>query len=305
MKSSLILCFVLSLFGFTKTSSAQTIFSDSGYSSVTIRRDTDQDGDEIIDQRVKTLSYHTESFWKSARPTNLLITETSRQHSSSASEGQEGEINLTAKFSNGGKFDSLAWKKLLKSNKIEYYDDYLIATTYGCCGAVNTKKVYRYNDGAKLMTLTSGVGEVTIPNAGTKRYIGYWDVTSSSEESDIPDSSLFGILTMVDPDGLTKHRLLLKLKKSDDSGVFGDDSFDSIQFVPSTQKDRENYFGGLNFDLWSADGNKDPNAYSNFAIRLKFNFADIDGSAMVEIPVNAGKFDISNLKSKWFDFELK
>jgi|GEM_PF-5849960 len=305
MKSVPILCISI-LFGLPPSLLAQTVFSDSGYSSVTIvtRPDSTMYDRQFVDQRVKTLSYHLEHFTKNRNDTNILLSETSVQHSRSDLEGEDGIIFLSARVSDGGSYNRRTWEKTVPSNFIEYHSDYLVATTYGCCGAENVKRIYRYSDGAELMTLTSDVGEVSIPNTQTTRYVGYWDVTNSTEESEIKDTLLLGILTLVDPDKLTRTEMIVKLHNPKYSDTFGVNAFDSLSFEPTTRKDSENYNRGTWFDLWSADGNKDPMAYSNFAIKLKFEFAD-EGATTVVVPVKGGKFDISNLHSKWFDFELR
>jgi hypothetical protein len=304
MKSSLLLLFVLVLSAFSNSLFAQNFFSDSGYSSVTIRRDTAPDGGAFIDQRVKTLSYHLEHYWNNGLDTSVLIAEASVQHSQSNLEGEEGMIELNGRISEGVAFNRTAWNQSLRANLIEYEPDYWVATDYGCCGAENVKRIYRYSDGAPLMTLTSDVGEVSIPNSRTRRYVGYWDVTNSTEESDIKDSLLLGILTMVDPDNLKEQRMTVTLRNPKYSEVFGVNPFDTLSFGTFMKKDSQNYSGGRTFDLWSQDGNPNPTAYTNFSIKLKFEFAE-EGSTTVEIPVRAGVFDISNLHSKWFDFQLR
>ncbi len=285
---------------------AQTVFSDSGFSSVTIstRADTGEDHDLIVDQQMKTLSYHLERCGSNGRDTLILITESSFQLRQSNLEGEVGEIELTGRISQGGTFGKPEWKLLLHSNLIEYGSDYFTATDYGCCGAENVKRIYRYTDGAPLLTLTSGVGEVSIPNTQTERYAGYWDLTNSEEVSDLKDSTIIGILTLVDPENLSKQRMTLKFRDPKSAEEFGVNPFDTLSFGTFTVKDSENYNGGRTFDLWSADGNRDPTAYSNFSIKLTYELPE-QGFTTVEVPVRNGKFDIFGLHSKWFTFELR
>jgi hypothetical protein len=305
---------VVILLGYSSTLCAQTVFSDSGYSTVTISTHPDTTATDssatdgvaprtpIIDQIIKTVSYHVEEFGANWMDTVLLITETSTQHSQSNLEGEDGAIELTGRILQQGNFGDPVWKLALHSNFIEYGIDYFSATDYGCCGAENVKRIYRYSDGALLLTLTSDVGEVSIPNSQTHRYVGYWDLTNTEEESDLKDSTIIGILTMIDPENLREQRMTVKFSDPNYAEQFGVNPFDTLSFGTFTAKDSKNYNGGRTFDLWSADGNRDPDAYSNFSIKLIYELPD-EGFTTVEVPVRNGKLDISGLRSKWFTFE--
>ncbi len=298
------------LFGFSSRSNAQTVFSDSGYSTVTITTepdtsaaDSDANPVPIVEQIVKTCSYHVEEFGANWMDTVILITETSTQQSQSNMEGQEGQIELTGRISKQGRFGDPAWKLELNSNLIEYSPDYFTATDYGCCGAENVKRVYRYSDGRMMLALTSDVGEISVPNSQTKRYAGYWDLTNSEEESDLKDTTIIGILTLVDPESLSSQRMVVRFSDPNYAEQFGVNPFDTLSFGTFTAKDSQNYAGGSTLDLWSADGNRDPKAYSNFSIKLIYELPD-EGFTTIEVPVREGKLDISQLHSQWFTFEV-
>src|ERR1051326_13928 len=284
-----------------KNDSAKVFFADSGYSSITITRDT-SNGTEVYWQMKKERTYNMVRFRRGSDYTDLLVTEVSTQKLSLQTEGAQGVIELSGRVSENGNFNKELWKKELEANAINFDWDYFEAVYAGCCGAVDGKKICRYSDGEELMNITSDLYEAEIPNTMLSRYIGYWDLNSPLERpAGAKDSLILGILTMVDPVSRSSQRICIRAK-NDSIMENMQMAFGGLELVPENKEDKYNPDANL-LELWSQDRINDPNKLSGFVITVKF---DWDKLTELKFPVKNGKIDLSGIQSDMFDIiELK
>lgn len=242
------------------------VFRDSGYSTVTIVRDT-LDGEVTQEQTIKTVSYHTASDWSDEAllfPKIILIAENNTEYISMSMEGEKGTIELTAR-SETDNFRKPIWKKKIEANQVEYNNDYLCATEFGCCAAEPGKMLFRYNDGKKLMDLSSELAIVSIPNTHLQRYIGILSREAALPQPEFDsDNTYAGLLTYMDPVSLKRQQIVFEY----DSVAMTEVWFDSISFTPDSARDRNNYQTKNELRLWSADAKKDPNEIGGFTINI-------------------------------------
>lgn len=274
-------------------------YSDSGYSSIVVTKDT-ANGQAIYTQVKKTRSYNLVRLLWGTDYTDMLITETSSQKMSMDADGQEGNISLVGKISEKGNFNKEIWKKDLAANQVNYDWDYFDVMYFGCCGALDGKKVCRYSDGEELMNLTGDIYEVEIPNTRISRYIGYWDFNSVLERPGaMKDTLALGLLTVVDPFSRAAQHIMIKAK-SDSIYENMAMSFSGLNFTVMDEKDRYND-GSRLLQLWSADKISDPNELDGFSIVLEFEW---DKISKIIIPVKNGKLDISGFHSDLFELNV-
>ncbi len=282
-------------------------YSDSGYSRITIHRDS-VDGYETFETSVTTQSYHIAYY----DDKTYLLSEQSTQRSSNISEGDIGEIILGCKTSDKGNFDKILWRDTISANEIQYYPDYLRMVSYGCCGAEDAKMLFRYSDGKPLILMTTNVSQVSIPNTKTKRLIGFLSNNYASGyegtvyEKYYNDSLLAGILSYVNPTTLDRQLVLIKFKDKNLSDSIGMDMLDSIAFDPIEKIDRDNlhkfgFYLDQELTLWSQDKNPDPKAVGGFSIDL---YLAGDEKLTIRIPIVRDRIDISKVKSPWLSLEV-
>lgn len=275
-------------------------FSDSSYSVITMERDT-VGGYEVLKETDKTQSYHIVNLWVGEESRPMLIPETSIQTFITSADGSQGSIMLSGKVSDGGSFNKTIWNKTITANETNYLYDYLEARYIGCCAAVDTKELLRYSDGARLLLLSSDLGSVSIPNNRSKRYIGYLSSSAMMGYDEINDPLLCGVLTYMDPESLKSQSLVIAFKDSAATDSLGFDIFEKMTLIPADPKDKKNYFGGAELDLWSGEGKPDAIGYTGFTIDLHM----FSNKIILRIPVKNDKIDIVKIKSKWFTVSLR
>ncbi len=276
-------------------------FADSAYSFITIERDSIE-GCEVLNETTKTQSYHLAHYWVGDNQKTILIPETSIQTVLSSADGEEGIVKLSARISEGGAFNKTLWRKTLDGNQTVYEYDYLEVDQYGCCGAANTKELIRYTDGARLLLLSSDLGIVSIPNNRSKRYIGFLGDDAVRGYDDIHDSLLCSVLTYMDPVSLRSQRVLISYKDPKMIDSLGPGAFEKMTFTPTAEKDRENYHGGNELEIWSGEGKADSEGYTGFTIDLHvFESHKI----VLRIPIHKDKFDVSKVRSTIFNVALR
>jgi hypothetical protein len=286
-------------------------FVDSAYSKIIVDKDT-SDGEVFSVVTRVTQSYHVQCFRNddNNESSPVLISEQNSQKVSSGLEGEQGLIVLTARISDKGNFDKIIWWDSLNANAINYSDDYFEIESMGCCGALDGKEIFRYEDGKPILQLTSDLYTVEIPNTQTKRYVGFLDNGSADGGySDVTESFLFGVLTYVNPKSLLKQRLVITSKNKElyeSSGMEGMEGvFDSLKFAPSEKIDITNlreYSANRELSLWSHDKNPDPAGLSGFFINI---YLMGDKNFTIKIPIKNDKIDISALHSNYFNFVLR
>jgi hypothetical protein len=280
----------------TQSQKSNFVFKDSSSSYVTILRDT-IDANEQVDQISTTSSYHLASEWQGDKNHFILIHETNIEHMNSTMEGAVGKIVLHA-FSGADNFQKEIWKKTIDANSAEYVYDYLQVTTYGCCGADNGRKLYRYGDGKKLMELSSELGTVEVPNQHSKRYIGALSTNAALPVPGLDTQKAYvALLTYIDPNSMKKQEAVIHSKHRRDSTSFDIPYLTGLTFTPLEKRDSTSYGGRNGLTLWSATRAND---YSNFTIDLTF---ELDDTTILHIPVRNDKLDLAAVRSDWFDVE--
>jgi len=275
-------------------------FADSAHCVITLERDS-VDGYEVRHITTVTPSYHVCRIPRGDDFEPIVISEKAIISELTDVEGTEGHILLFARKEEQGMFKTM-WTKKIDAHVMNYPDDYLEATTYGCCGADDGRELFRYTDGATILFLTSPLNRVRIPNTRLERYVGVLSESSTRNYDDTQDTLMCAVLTYVDPATLKKQRILIDYKNSAAFDSLGDNAIGEITLTPLLQKDIENYNRPGDLDLWSKDQKTDNAGFSDFNIVLHVYGRD---DLKITIPVMNDKISIDNIHSPYFTFSLR
>jgi hypothetical protein len=274
---------------------SRAFYADSAYSSIVITKDT-ANGLDVYTKTRRSVDYQLVKLLWGKEYVNMLVTEKSEQVSSDGAEGQTGYVDLEGKISEGGNFNKPLWKKRFSANLVNYDWDYFELMYYGCCGAVDGKKVCRYTDGEELANYTGDLYEVQIPNSAISRYVGYWDFNSPLERpAGVKDTLVMGQLTMVDPVSRSAQHITITAR-NDSTFENMNLAFTGITFTARDERDKYSNESKL-LELWSADKAADPSKLDGFSIVLRYEW---DKVTEVVLPVKNGKIDISGVHSDLF-----
>ncbi|MFI5264377.1 MAG: hypothetical protein ACHQM6_07675 [Candidatus Kapaibacterium sp.] len=275
-------------------------FADSARCVITMERDS-VDGFEVRHVTTVTPSYHVARIPRGDDFEPIVIFEITSLSVQTDAEGMEGHIVLSARKEERGTFQTI-WTKKIDAHLMNYPDDYLESTTYGCCGADDGRELFRYTDGATILFLTSALNRIRIPNTRLERYAGLLSESSTRNYSDIQDTMMCAVLTYVDPATLKKQRVIIDYKNVAAFDSLGDNAIGEITLAPLLHKDSENYDRPGDLSLWTEDGNSDPAGFSDFTIDLHvYGRKDLT----ISIPVEHDKIRIDGIRSDFFDVSLR
>jgi hypothetical protein len=266
-----------------------------------MERDSD-DGYEIRKVTTVTPSYHIARIPRGDDFEPIVISETDTLIQISNAEGTEGHISLSTRIEDNGSFTKTLWSKKINGHLVNYWDDFLEVTTYGCCGAEDAREIFRYPDGGSILLLTSYLNKIRIPNTRLQRYAGLLVETAAAYYADINDSLLCAVLTYSDPASLYKQRVVIDYKNRKAFDSLGDNAIEEMALMPSIKKDKDNYNRPGDLDLWSRDGNSNPEGFTDFTIELHvLGHEDL----VISIPVENDKIRIDRVHSDFFDISLR
>ena len=303
------------------TSSKQTsatnnlFFQDSGYSSITLQRDT-VNGFPEVEEILRTQSYHfmmfSQYFSGSSAGRHALISELSEQHSKDAPDIPEvGKIILSAFIPNSNPIQNDSdlrankWQDTVNANEVHYADEYIDFITNRDnqdppYPAVHN--IYSYDQGSKIMAFSSDFyGIESRIDEPKRRYIGYLDYPYDCGSFGESHPDIDGVLTYIDPISKKAQYVLITYSVSDaDMEVEKQiESFDGLT-ISGLQKSLTSHSSNhsdslINNEHWGYSDLK------HFTISLSFTGIF---NATLSIPVVNDSIDISNIHSNRFKLEV-
>ncbi len=295
----------------TKTdiiSKAKTLYyTDSGYSSITLKRDT-VNGFPEIEEISRSQSYHFVSFLKyysgGMGIWHALISELSIQHSRDAPGTYNGRILLKATVPNANPIQdtsnlyNINWADSITANEVHYRDEFIEAVLHRETEK-SIKKLLSYSTGKTFIEFSSQLYGLQQPDSYQRRYIGYLEKPATSEHAifdTIPD--LYGVLSYIDPISNRSEFLILKAEQdASPSSIWKYEYFDGLSFegVQTKAKDENFNMKSSEVQQWHYSN------FNSFYIILRFKGAE---NIVLRIPVRNDHIDVGNLHSNSFKFQL-
>jgi hypothetical protein len=160
-------------------------------------------------------------------------------------------------------------------------DAYVAIDRYGCCGALDTTKLYSLESGALLMEYVGAPAWLEVPNSrGLARLAGIDTAWSASANPLFgADPSLVAILAYS-----TRTAPLRQVAIRLTGGTV-----DAVMSEPELAFAAEGAEPDPHFVLWSADGRTDPKAITGAALRVTFTPEHV-----AVIPILADELDLAN-----------
>jgi hypothetical protein len=284
-------------------------FSDSGYSSISLKRDT-VNGFPEIEEISRSQSYHFiryfEYYTGGMSVRHALVNELSVQQSRDAPFNyRKGKIVLKASVPNVNPIQDtcdlyrIDWSNSISANEVYYRDEFIDAVLFRDTEKP-VRKIFAYSTGKNIIELSSQLYGLQQPDGYGRRFIGYMEkpnITESVTFDNIPD--LYGALSYMNP--VTNKSQILFLKAEEDAGpssIWRDEYFDglSLEGVQTKTKDKNFKMESSAFQQWSYSD------FKRFNIVLKFKGVE---NIEIRIPFRNDRIDISNLHSEYFQFQLR
>lgn len=171
---------------------AQILFQGEASDTLTIRR-AGATGTTVTDeQRVEF--HHLTPYDHPSRELREIVAKSTLTTSRQANmEGSQSAARV--EFYNAGAngvFPKKATHTLKVPNvhQVDFRDDYLEASTHGCCGSENYIRLYSFKGDKPFLRFNTSYAKIEIPNSGIKRYVGA--LLRSQITSDAADEAIFG-----------------------------------------------------------------------------------------------------------------
>lgn len=284
-------------------------FSDSGYSSILLRRDT-VNGFPEIEEISRSQSYHfirfLEYYTSGMSIRHALINELSIQHSRDApSDAKDGLIILKAAVPNVNPIQDtsnlyrLDWIDSTSANEVHYRTEFIEAVLHRD-GENAVRKLLNYSTGKPIIEFSSQLYGLQEQDSYHRRFIGYLEKPNIAEQhgsfDTIPD--LYGVLSYVDPISNKSQFLLIKSQDAGPSSVWRHQYFDGLSLEGVQTKSKYENFAIKSTDVqqWRYSN------FKSFNIVLKFKGTE---NLLLRIPVRNDRIDISNLHSDLFEFQVR
>jgi hypothetical protein len=175
------------------------------------------------------------------------------------------------------------------SIKLEF--NYYTVTYFGCCGGETSHALYAYGDKEPFITHTGDLVVVDIAGFGDT-FLGYFDERRAGPVKD--DKFVVGKLSLANVRKGPVQKLIIRVKEDKACSDLLWAWTPKMRLLSSNKKDQI-YDDGKKLKLWSSPREKGfQTALSGFSVSLPYK------SETLNIPVNKGRFDLANVKSKCF-----
>lgn len=249
-----------------------------------------EDNGQQVKHIVNT-SFQTISIVKDKRSEEFLLKQKIEETFISGYEGSTSKISILAyRKDNNNQYSELFWKIEDTGSDVQIFSDYIRLINYGCCGADNTNIYYSKLSGKKIVSATSDLLFVEVPNTNLKRTISYYSSNSALHNPEFKyTNNLIGYINYCDSEGISQKLF-----------IFSENG--ELVWTPELKLIDDNKKSETNtLLLWHSNGIDDSSSISKFSLIIKY----YDGFE-IAVPISNDHFDIQHaVKPESIRLEIK
>ena len=224
----------------------------------------------IVETRYFEMGYPNENLLKAVIATTRF----------QGAEGLAGQTDLTMFGSGTGRLDKVLWTAKVQGSGVNVLNEDLVGVVeYGCCGSLDTTRLFNAVTGQKVEAAMGDIYEIEVPNSYHlgKRYLSI--AIDSKAAPTVGGKTYIGTFSY-----FTKNKIVSRVRVYADLPSGWGTDFSEMKVIGLAPSSKLEAHRSTKITLWDTDGVKDAAAaFSGFALESKLSYDKQEETVRVTI----------------------